>query len=130
MKRSIPALTLAFIGGVAVGIAANPTQPLRAAGSAPIYTVYEANVTDPAGYKNEFLKVVVPKLERHGVKYLARGGMAKSIIGDSSKNRIVISQNKTMDEASAAADSVKDDIKNIATKYADNIRWYIVEGVE
>lgn len=130
MKWSVPALGFVFVGGVIVGLAANPAPPLRAAGSAPVYTVYEANVTDPAGYKNEFLKVVVPKLEQHGVKYLARGGVAKSLIGDPPKNRIVISQNKDMDDALATANSVKDDIQQIATKYADGIRWYVVEGVE
>jgi len=130
MKWSVPAVGLVFLSGFAIGIAANQPQPLRAAGSAPVYTVYEANVTDPIGYKNEFLKVVVPKLEQHGVKYLARGGVTKSLFGDPPKNRVVISQNKDMDDALAAANSVKDDIKNIATKYADNIRWYVVEGVE
>ena len=44
MKWSIPALSLVFMGGVAVGIAANPIHPLRAAGSPVIYSVYEANV--------------------------------------------------------------------------------------
>jgi hypothetical protein len=35
-----------------------------------VYSVYEANVIDPEGYKNNFLKVVAPKLEKHGIKYL------------------------------------------------------------
>ena len=63
MKWAIPGLSAMFIGGVMVGIAANPTQPLRAADRLAVYTVYEANVTDPEGYKNNFLKVVAPKLE-------------------------------------------------------------------
>ena len=73
MKWSIPALGLMFVGGVMVGFAANPTQPLRAADRPPVYSVYEANVIDPEGYKSNFLKVVAPKLERHGIKYLVRG---------------------------------------------------------
>ena len=69
MKWPIPALTLMCVGGMMVGIAANPTQPLRADRRSAVYTVYEANVTDPEGYKNNFLKVVAPKLEKHGIKY-------------------------------------------------------------
>jgi len=130
MNWSIPALSLVFIGGVVVGIAANPTQPLRAAGSPPVYTVYEANVTDAEGYKNNFLKVVVPKLEQQGIKYLSRGGATKSFMGDAPKNRIVITQAKDMDTVMAFWNDSKDDFKNIATKYADGIRWYAVEGME
>ena len=111
MNWSIPALSLVFIGGVAVGIA-NPTQPLRAAGSPVIYTVYEANVTDPIGYKNIFLKVVAPKLEQHGIKYLTRGLPARSLMGDAPKNRIVITQAEDMDTVMAFWNESKDDFKN------------------
>jgi hypothetical protein len=52
MKWSIPALGLMFVGGVMVGFAANPTQPLRAADHLSVYSVYEANVIDPEGYKS------------------------------------------------------------------------------
>ena len=69
-----------FVGGVVVGIAANPTQALRATDRSTVYTVYEANVTDPEGYKNNFLKVVAPKLEKHGIKYLVRGGAPKALM--------------------------------------------------
>jgi hypothetical protein len=55
MKWPIPALSLMFVGGVVVGIVANPTEPLRASDRLAVYTVYEANVTDPEGYKNNFL---------------------------------------------------------------------------
>jgi uncharacterized protein (DUF1330 family) len=117
MKWSIPALSLVFMGGVAVGIAANPAQPLRAAGSPVVYTVYEANVTDREGYKNNFLKLVVPKLEQHGIKYLSRAGATRSFMGDAPKNRIVITQAKDMDAVMAFWNDSKDDFKNIATKY-------------
>ena len=85
MKWSIPALSLMFGCGVMVGIAASPTQPLRAADHLPVYTVYEANVTDPEGYKNNFLKVIAPKLEQHGIKYLVRGGGPKALVGEPSE---------------------------------------------
>jgi uncharacterized protein (DUF1330 family) len=130
MRRSIPALILVFIGGVMVGIAANPTQPLRAADNLAVYTVYEANVTDPEGYKNNFLKVVAPKLEKHGIKYLTRGGALKALIGEPPKNRLVITKAKDMDTVIAFWNESKDDFQNIATKYANGIRWYAAEGLE
>ena len=130
MKWSIPAISLVFIGGVAVGIATSPIQPLRAAGGKAVFSVYEANVTDQEGYKNNFLKVVGPKLGQRGTEFLARGGAVKSLVGEPAKNRIIITQAKDMDEVIATYNDLKDDIKNIATKYADGIRWYAVEGVE
>jgi len=81
MKWSIPAMgLLLFVAGVVVGIAANPTKPLRAADRLAVYTVYEANVTNPEGYKNNFLKVVAPKLEKHGIRYLVRGSAPKALM--------------------------------------------------
>ena len=130
MRWSIPALSLVFISGAAVGIAANPTQPLRAAGNPVIYAVYEANVTDPIGYKNIFLKAMQPKLEQHGIKYLTRGLPARSFMGDEPKNRIAITRAKDMDTVMAFWNESKDDFKNMATKYANGIRWYTVEGVD
>ena len=128
MKWPIPALTLMFVGGVIVGIAANPTQPLRAADRSTVYAVYEANGTDPEGYKNNFLKVVAPKLEKHGIKYLVRGGAPKALMGEPPKNRLVITQAKDMDAVIAFWNDSKDDFQKIATKYANGIRWYAAEG--
>ncbi len=73
-KWSVPALTAAFILGAVVGGSFTQPQPLRAAGSMPVYGIYEANVTDQENYKDRFLSLVVPKLEKNGIKYLARGG--------------------------------------------------------
>jgi uncharacterized protein (DUF1330 family) len=130
MKWSIPALSLMFVSGVVVGIAVNPTQPLRAAADrSTVYTVYEANVIDPEGYKNNFLKVVAPKLEKHGIKYLVRGGAPKALMGEPPKNRLVITQAKDMDAVIAFWNDSKDDFQNIATKYANGIRWYAAEGL-
>ena len=101
-KWSVPAIAAAFIfGAVAGGIFTQP-QPLRAAASAPVYTIYEANVTDPDGYKSQFLSLVGPKLEKHGNKFLARGG-------------------KIWNDA-------KDDFK-VGQKYSSGMRLIAVEGL-
>ena len=132
MKWSIPALAVTFVAGVVVGAgtALNPVHPLQAAGSPPAYVIYEANVTDPDGYKNGFLKVIGPKLEKHGTKYLARGGMTKQYLGSPPENRIVIGQYKDMDAANAAFEDTKTDLETLAPKYANGIRFYAVEGAE
>src|SRR5262249_21768363 len=133
MKWSVPAMSFMwFVAGAVAGIAAHSLQPLRAADRLAVYTVYEANVTDPEGYKNNFLKVVGPKLEKHGIRYLVRGGAPKGLMGEPPKNRLVITQAKDMDMDTVTAfrNDSKDDFQNIATKYANGIRWYAAEGLE
>jgi uncharacterized protein (DUF1330 family) len=130
VRWSIPALSLMFVGGVMVGFAADLTQPLHAADHLPVYTVYEANVLDPEGYKNNFLKVVSPKLEKYGIKYLVRGGTPKTLMGEPPKNRLVITQAKDMETVMAFWSDSKEDFQNIASKYANGIRWYAAEGAE
>jgi uncharacterized protein (DUF1330 family) len=103
-------------------------RPLTAA--SPRCTVYEANVIDPEGYKNNFLKVVGPKLEKHGIKYLVRGSAPTALMGEPPKNRLVITQAKDMDTVMAVWNDSKDDFQNIATKYANGIRWYAALGLE
>ena len=85
-KWSVPALTAAFILGAVVGGSFTQPQPLRAAGSMPVYGIYEANVTDQENYKDKFLSLVVPKLEKNGIKYLARGGKNQTLIGAEAPN--------------------------------------------
>jgi uncharacterized protein (DUF1330 family) len=131
MKWSIPALAVTFVAGVVAGAgtALNPVHPLHAAGSPPAYLVYEANVTDPDGYKNNFLKVIAPKLEKAGAKFLARGGMTKSYLGSPPENRLVIAQYNDINAANAFYQDAKSDFETLAPKYANGIRYYVVEGV-
>jgi hypothetical protein len=76
---SISALSLMFLGGVAVGSMFNLSSPLYAQGAkGPVYGIYEANVTDAEGYKSKFLSLIT-RLEKNGIKYLARGGETKSL---------------------------------------------------
>ena len=82
------------------------------------------------GYKNNLLKVVAPKLEKHGIRYLVRGSAPKALMGEPPKNRLVITQAKDMDTVIAFWNDSKDDFQNIATKYANGIRWYAAEGLE
>jgi uncharacterized protein (DUF1330 family) len=127
-KWSVPALAAAFIfGAVAGGIFTQP-QPLRAAASAPVYTIYEANVTDPDGYKSQFLSLVGPKLEKHGNKFLARGGKTQSLIGDEAKNRVVLGEYPSMEAFTAFWNDANDDFK-VGQKYSSGMRLITVEGL-
>jgi uncharacterized protein (DUF1330 family) len=60
--------------------------------------------------------VVAPKLEKHGVMYLARGGQPKALMGKPPKNQLVFTQAKDMDTVIAFWNDSKDDFQNIATK--------------
>ena len=74
-----------------------------------------------------FLKVIAPKLEQHGIKYLVRGGGPKALVGEPPKNRLVITEAKDMETVMAFWNDSKDGFQ-IATKYANGIRWYAAEG--
>ena len=75
-------------------------------------------ITDPEGYKNNFLKVTAPKLEQHGIKYLVRSGAPKALVGEPPKNRLVITEAKDMETVMAFWNDSKDGFQ-IATKYAN-----------
>ena len=59
---------------VAAVLAAAAMMPtLKAAEETPMITVYEANVTDMDGYKNQFLTALQPKIDKAQERLLARG---------------------------------------------------------
>jgi uncharacterized protein (DUF1330 family) len=89
--------------------------------------VCEYTTTD--GYKNIFLKALAPKMEKHGPKFLARGGATKSYMGAPPGNRIVIGLYPDMDAANAFYQDTKSDFETLAPKYANGIRYYAVEGL-
>jgi uncharacterized protein (DUF1330 family) len=128
VKWTVPTIAAAFVFGAVIGGTYAPVQPLKAAGSLAVYAVYEANVTDQDGYKNQFLSVLAPKLEKNHIKFLARGGKTQSLIGEGPKNRVVLSQ-ASMEDATAFWNEAKDDFK-IGQKYSTGMRYYTVEGVE
>jgi uncharacterized protein (DUF1330 family) len=127
-KWSVPAITAAFILGALVGGSFTQPQPLRAAGGMPVYGIYEANVTDQENYKEKFLSLVIPKLEKNGIKYLARGGKNQTLIGMEAPNRVVVTEAPNMDTEMAFWNESKDDFK-IGQKYSTGMRLVIVEGV-
>ena len=55
----------------------------------PAYIVAEIDVTDPAGYE-PYKKMAGESIQRHGGKFLARGGSTVSLEGDKPKRVVVI----------------------------------------
>ena len=129
MKWSIPAMgLLLFVAGVVVGIAANPTKPLRAADRLAVYTVYEANVTDEATYAKA-LPEVDKYIKNNGGTRVA-GGFNKARLAEGRipvGNRYVIIRWESM----SAFDRAEDDgIRAWIEKNAPDARQIVVEGVE
>lgn len=129
MKWTVPAIAAAFVFGAVIGGGYSPTQPLKAAGSTPVYEVYEVNVTDPDGYKNDFLKLLSPIIEKHGLKFLARGGKTETLIGEPVKNRFVVGVVPNMAAQEAYWNDAKDVFK-MGQKYSTGMRLIATEGLE
>jgi len=55
----------------------------------PAYYIGEHKITDPAVFE-EYLRQVVPMIERHGGRYLTRAGSHVLLEGDWRPNRVVI----------------------------------------
>ena len=121
--------TAAFVLGAVIGGAYSPTQPLKAAGMTPVYEIYEVNVTDPDGYKNDFLKTLSPIIEKHGLKFLARGAKTETLIGEPAKNRVVIGMLPNM-AAQEAYWKEAEPVFKIGQKYSTGMRLIATEGLE
>jgi hypothetical protein len=66
--------------------AANPNPTAPRFRQSPVYSLYEADVIDLEGHKSNFLEVVAPKLEKHGIKYRVGGGTPKALTAEPLKN--------------------------------------------
>ena len=55
----------------------------------PAYLIVDLTVTDPAGFE-EYRRQVTATLERHGARYLVRGGAHQRLEGDWQPNRVVV----------------------------------------
>ena len=53
------------------------------------YVIGEIDVTDPATY-DEYRKQVLASVQRHGGRFLARGGRAETLEGGAAPKRVVV----------------------------------------
>jgi uncharacterized protein (DUF1330 family) len=55
----------------------------------PAYVIAETKVEDPARY-DDYRRLAVPSIEKHGGIYLVRGGSVESLVGDWTPERLAI----------------------------------------
>lgn len=64
----------------------------------PAYVLVEIDVKDPEAYE-EYKRLVVPIVNRHGGRYLARGGRTETLEGEWSPRRIVVLEFGSLEQA-------------------------------
>ena len=64
----------------------------------PAYIIVEIEVLDPTGYE-EYKKLAGATVEKHGGKYIMRGGKTEVLEGDWTPKRIVVLEFPTMERA-------------------------------
>ena len=70
----------------------------------PAYLISTIEITDPAAYEG-YRKLVGSVLQKHGGKFLARGGKIDYLEGDWKPTRVVIVEFESMEKARAFSDS-------------------------
>lgn len=121
-------IALAMAGSFALGAIA--VQTLHAAATPPYYVIGEIQVQNEDGYKNDFLKVVQPKMKESGAVYIAGGfNKAKAWTGSPAANRFIVLKFENPEAAGKWWKDAEKDQREIGNKYAD-FRIIGVEGVE
>ena len=64
------------------------------------YVIGEIDVTDPAAY-DEYRKQVLATVQRHGGRFLARGGRAEALEGSAPAKRVVMLEFPSYEQALA-----------------------------
>ena len=55
----------------------------------PAYVIAETKVEDPARY-DDYRRLAVPSIEKHGGIYIVRGGSVESLVGDWNPERLAV----------------------------------------
>ena len=87
------ALAMAALSSTAVGMA---VHALHAQGKPPVYMVAMNEVTDPEGYRKEYLPTALKTLKDHGGVYVA-AGPGTQVDGSLPKGRVVILRWESME---------------------------------
>ena len=64
----------------------------------PAYVIVEIDIVDPVGYE-EYKKLAGATVEKHGGRYIVRGGPVETLEGDWNPKRIVILEFQSMQRA-------------------------------
>jgi uncharacterized protein (DUF1330 family) len=124
--RTAAAATLALLAGI--GIGAGTIQSLHAQAKPPVYMIADNEVTDPEGYRKEYLPLAQPTIKAHGGVYVA-AGEGTAIDGAPPKGRVVILRWENMDQLKGWRNSPEYmKARAIGEKYA-KFRVFAVQGV-
>ena len=121
------AMALAVLSGIGLGAAV--VQSLHAQTKPPVYMIGINDVTNPDGYKNEYLPPAQASIKAHGGVYVAAGA-GTVIDGDLPKGRTVILRWDSMEQIMAWRHSPEyEAARKIGEKYA-KYNLVAVEGVK
>jgi uncharacterized protein (DUF1330 family) len=119
-------VAVSMLAGIAIGAVA--IQNLHAQAKPPVYFVAENDVTDPEGYKTEYLPPAQASIKAHGGRYLA-AGTATAFAGEPPKSRVVIHVWDSMEQLQGWFNSPEyRDARKIGEKYA-KFRNYAIPGI-
>jgi uncharacterized protein (DUF1330 family) len=121
------AMALAILIGV--GLGAVTVQSLHAQAKPPVYMIAINEVTNPDGYKNEYLPPAQASIKAHGGIYITAGA-GTVIDGDLPKGRTVILRWDSMEKLLAWRHSPEyEAARKMGEKYA-KYNLVAVEGVK
>jgi uncharacterized protein (DUF1330 family) len=125
MKAStLVALSLlagSVIGGTAV-------QRLHAQASPPVYLVGEIEISDPEGYRRDYLPRAQALIRQHGGRAIA-GGSPTTMVGEPPKSRVAIYAWDGMEQLMGWFNSPEyQEVRKIGERYA-KYRNFAVPGV-
>lgn len=92
------------------------------------YWIARVDVRDPEGYKG-YVEAAKPAFERHGAKFLARGGAADMVEGTGRARNVVIEFASLKDAQDCYNSPEYQHAKSIRQNYADG-EIVLVEGIE
>ena len=126
MKTKYAIMLTTFIG---FGLGGAAVQTIHAQAKPPVYMIAINDVTNPDGYKNEYLPPAQASLKAHGGVYVA-AGVGTIIDGDLPKGRTVILRWDSMEQLLAWRHSPEyEAARKIGEKYA-KYNLVAVEGVK
>lgn len=120
------ALVMAALSSTTVGMA---VHTLHAQGKPPVYMIAINEVTDPEGYRKEYLPTAQKTLKEHGGVYVA-AGPGTQIDGSLPKGRVVILRWESMDALNGWRHSPEyEAVRKVGEKFA-KYNVVAVEGMK
>ncbi len=95
----------------------------------PAYLVARIRVTDPEKYRG-YMALSPAAIEKHGGRFLARGGEVVTLEGEPEERRVVIVEFPSLEAARTFYDSPEYREARAAREGAAEAQFFVVEGLE